>query len=206
MTCCVQLAERCSRRYRARNRRILIVNETHPAANARITQTLCLPRAGWISMLLLEWLRKPCNHPAQGLTAGWSGFTCCGMYPPIPGIIRMLTTTFSRCPICDSGQFRQRACSNLSKFRSEQREPVGRSHGSGWCLTYSVCLRTMSTAWSRQRRWSTGACRRGTSFQLERHPHGDTTKNGWPQCVAIWNGCEGSVRHLGSERTDVDEA
>ena len=27
-----------------------------------------LPRAGWISMLLLEWLRKQCNHPAQGLT------------------------------------------------------------------------------------------------------------------------------------------
>ena len=25
-------------------------------------------RAGWISMLLSKWLRKQCNHPAQGLT------------------------------------------------------------------------------------------------------------------------------------------
>ena len=23
-------------------------------------------RAGWVSMMLLEWLRKQCNHPAQG--------------------------------------------------------------------------------------------------------------------------------------------
>ena len=28
---------------------------------------LACPRAGWISMLLLEWLTKQCNHPAQGL-------------------------------------------------------------------------------------------------------------------------------------------
>ena len=27
-----------------------------------------LPRAGWISMSLLEWLRKQRNHPARGLT------------------------------------------------------------------------------------------------------------------------------------------
>ena len=26
-------------------------------------------RAGWVSMLLLEWLRKECNHPAQGRAA-----------------------------------------------------------------------------------------------------------------------------------------
>ena len=35
-----------------------------------------LPRAGWISALLLEWLRKQCSHPAQGLAsaARWSSF------------------------------------------------------------------------------------------------------------------------------------
>ena len=26
----------------------------------------CRPRAEWISTLLLEWLQKQCNHPAQG--------------------------------------------------------------------------------------------------------------------------------------------
>ena len=31
-----------------------------------------LPRAGWISALLLEWLRKQCSHPAQGLAAAAS--------------------------------------------------------------------------------------------------------------------------------------
>ena len=30
---------------------------------------LDLPQAGWISMLLSEWLQKQCNHPAQGRTA-----------------------------------------------------------------------------------------------------------------------------------------
>ena len=28
-----------------------------------------LPRAGWVSTFLLEWLRKQCDHPAQVLTA-----------------------------------------------------------------------------------------------------------------------------------------
>ena len=27
-----------------------------------------LSGAGWVSTLLLKWLRKRCNHPAQGLT------------------------------------------------------------------------------------------------------------------------------------------
>ena len=31
------------------------------------------PRAGWVSMLLLEWLQKQCNHPAQGRTS-WISF------------------------------------------------------------------------------------------------------------------------------------
>ena len=26
------------------------------------------PRAGWVGILLLEWLRKQCHHPAQGRT------------------------------------------------------------------------------------------------------------------------------------------
>ena len=35
-----------------------------------------LPRAGWISMFLLEWLQKQCNHPAQGRTRGSAQALC----------------------------------------------------------------------------------------------------------------------------------
>ena len=125
LTCCVQLAERCSRRYRARKRQKSIADLTHPAANALITHTLCLPRAKWISKLLLEW-GKPCNHhPAQGLTAGWCGSTCCGMYPATPGMLYTATRVLSRCPICDGGQCRQRARSDLANFAVGRESPLG---------------------------------------------------------------------------------
>ena len=54
-----------------------LVGGVHPPrpAPARFVQRIIdLPRAGWISMLLFEWLRKQCDHPAQGLLpprAGW---------------------------------------------------------------------------------------------------------------------------------------
>ena len=53
-------------------RRVLEARSIEPRHDRPIhpTQRAChLPRAGWISVLLLEWLRKLCNHPAQGLTA-----------------------------------------------------------------------------------------------------------------------------------------
>ena len=39
-------------------------------------------RAGWISMLLLKWLRKWCNHPAQGLTTWRCRSEGCSSSPP----------------------------------------------------------------------------------------------------------------------------
>ena len=38
-------------------------------------------RAGWVSKLLLESLRKQCNHPAQGLT-GTNWWACTALEPP----------------------------------------------------------------------------------------------------------------------------
>ena len=32
-----------------------------------LVRPLACPRAGWVRALLLEWLRKQRNHPAQGL-------------------------------------------------------------------------------------------------------------------------------------------
>ena len=36
----------------------------------RVSGPAMLPRAGWVSMLLLEWLRKQCNHPALQSATG----------------------------------------------------------------------------------------------------------------------------------------
>ena len=45
-----------------------LVGGVHPPrpAPARFVQRIIdLPRAGWISMLLLEWQRKQCDHPGR---------------------------------------------------------------------------------------------------------------------------------------------
>ena len=48
-----------------------VLRPTSGESEPRLEKTTGLPRAGWVSMLLLEWLRKQCNHPAQRRTR-WS--------------------------------------------------------------------------------------------------------------------------------------
>ena len=69
------------------------------------------PRAGWISMLLLEWLRKQCNRPVQRLTnvaeparldrparrgrgrAGLEELVRAEDGLPLPGVVKVVTMT-----------------------------------------------------------------------------------------------------------------
>ena len=58
-------AEHCTRTCRAEE---AIVREHAAGETADQPADRC-PRAGWVSILLSEWLRKQCNHPAQGRTS-----------------------------------------------------------------------------------------------------------------------------------------